>query len=182
MLFCQVVFSFADKAGRPIWGEEVSVDQPEKTGVVVLTGGRNRIAMALRLLSLGVGERLLISGVKEGTGIDLIASREDIVLEDGLAVDLGYQAVDTVGNAVEVKAWAHKHKMDKLAVVTSFYHIPRASFELFHAMPEKILVFYAVQSPFVLRQWWRSLGSFLFLATEYTKFLAVYAQYNILGL
>ena len=67
-------------------------------------------------------------------------------------------------------------------MVTSFYHIPRSRLELEHAMPDKDIVFYAAQSPYVLRQWWRSWKSFWFLMAEYAKFLAVYIQYNMLGL
>ncbi len=150
-------------------------------GIAALTGGRNRIAKALELLNIGAGDRLLISGVRRGTSLGLIAAREDIILKDGQPIDLGYQATDTVGNAREVKAWAAKFGMEKLAVVTSFYHIPRSRLELRHAMPDKKIVFYAAQSPYVLRQWWKSPKSFWFLMAEYAKFLAVYVQYNILG-
>ncbi|MCM1323800.1 MAG: YdcF family protein [Acetobacter sp.] len=200
MLFCREVFFYADK-GEAVFGSDLRYDYayldltrgrrgnefaPDAddvmVGIVALTGGRNRIAKALELLDFGMGDRLLISGVKSGTGWNQIAAREDVVLKEGQLVDLGYQATDTVGNAIEVKAWAAKYKIDKLAVVTSFYHIPRARLELAHVMPEKDIRFYAVQSPFVLRRWWSSVRSFLFLAAEYTKFLAVYVQYYMLGL
>lgn len=151
-------------------------------GIAALTGGRNRISRALELLNKGAGDRMLISGVRRGTSLGLIAAREDVILKDGQPVDLGYRATDTVGNALEVKDWAEKYGMSKLAAVTSFYHIPRARLELEHAMPDKKIVFYAAQSPFVLRRWWTSCKSFWFLLVEYVKFLAVYVQYNMLGL
>ncbi len=175
-------YAYLDMTRRVLNGQFIPEEDSAPVGIAALTGGRNRIAKALELLNLGAGDRLLISGVKRGTGLNLIAAREDIVLKDGQPVDLGYQATDTVGNAREVKAWADKHNMQKLAVVTSFYHIPRARLELEHAMPEKEIDFYAVQSPFVLRRWWTSFKSFAFLAAEYTKFLAVYVQYKMLGL
>lgn len=175
-------YAYLDMTQRVLNGRFTPEADSAPVGIAALTGGRNRIAKALELLNLGAGDRLLISGVKRGTGLNLIAAREDIVLKDGQPVDLGYQATDTVGNAREVKAWAAKHGMQKLAVVTSFYHIPRARLELEHAMPEKEITFYAVQSPFVLRRWWTSFKSFAFLAAEYTKFLAVYVQYKMLGL
>lgn len=175
-------YAYLDMTRRVLDGRFTPEADSAPTGIAALTGGRNRIAKALELLNLGVGDRLLISGVRPGTGLNLIASREDIVLKDGQPIDLGYQATDTVGNAVEVKAWAQQHQMNKIAVVTSFYHIPRVRLEFSHAMPEKQFTFYAVQSPFVLRKWWTSVKSFLFLAAEYTKFLAVYAQYKVLGL
>ncbi len=184
IIFCSEVFHYADLgiASVRMLKEAEPLIQEGRSGVVALTGGRNRIAKALELLKLGKSDRLLISGVKKGTGLDVIAKREDIVIEAGQPIDLGYQATDTVGNAVEVKAWAEQYQMNKLMVVTSFYHIPRSFLELSHAMPENELVFYAVQSPYVLRRWWSSLSSFLFLAAEYTKFLVVYVQYKVLGL
>lgn len=175
-------YAYLDMTRQVLEGKFLPQRDSRPTGIAVLTGGRNRIAKAVELLNLGVGDKLLISGVKPGTGLGLIASREDIVLKNGQPIELGYQATDTVGNALEVKKWALKHEIEKLAVVTSFYHVPRARLELEHAMGEKEMVFYAVQSPFVLRRWWTSLKSFWFLAAQYTKFLAVYVQYKMLGL
>lgn len=182
MLFCREVFFYADNGGEPTVKATLPFKEETVTGITALTGGRNRIAKALELLEHGAGERLLISGVKPKTELKSIAAREKLILKEGLPIDLGYQATDTVGNGIEVKAWAHKHKINRLLVVTSFYHIPRARLELSHAMGGKELVFYAVQSPYVLRRWWTSVKSFLFLAAEYTKFLAVYTQYKMLGL
>ncbi len=175
-------YAYLDMTRRVLDGRYTPAGDTLPVGIAALTGGRNRIAKALELLNQGVGDRLLISGVRRGTSLGLIAAREDIILKDGQPVDLGYQATDTVGNAREVRAWAAKYGMEKLAVVTSFYHIPRSRLELEHAMPDKDIVFYAAQSPYVLRQWWRSWKSFWFLMAEYAKFLAVYIQYNMLGL
>ena len=151
-------------------------------GIAVLTGGKNRIAKAVELLNRGWGERLLISGVQAGTTLSLIVSRPDVRLESGQPIDLGYKARDTVGNAREVRAWAQKHGMDELFVVTSFYHIPRSRLELEHEMPGMKMHFVAADTPDVAREWWKNKNSLLFLAAEYTKFLLVYVQYKILGL
>ncbi len=178
MLFCRTVFGY-------VVADELSENMPavqERTGIVALTGGRNRIAKAVELLRSGYGERLLISGVTPGITLNEIEAREDIILDEGMQIDLGHEATDTVGNAMEVKAWADNNGYDKLNVVTSFYHIPRSRLELMRAMPEKDIRFTAALSPYVRRQYWRSQGSFLFLAAEYTKFLIVYVQYRLLGL
>lgn len=175
-------YAYLDMTRRVLDGRFNKKTDEAPVGIAALTGGRNRIAKALELLNEGVGDRLLISGVRRGTSLDVIAAREDIILKDGQPVELGYQATDTVGNAREVKAWAAKYGMEKLAVVTSFYHIPRSRLELEHAMPDKDIVFYAAQSPYVLRQWWKSFKSFGFLMAEYAKFVTVYIQYKMLGL
>lgn len=174
MLFCRMAFSYAES-------EDAFLSQ-ERAGVVALTGGRNRIAKAVELLRNGKGDKLLISGVKSGITLKEIEAREDITLDEGMRIDLGHQATDTVGNAQEVKSWADQNGYGRLAVVTSFYHIPRSRLELERAMPEKDIRFTAALSPYVRRQYWRSPASFMFLAAEYTKFLIVYAQYRLLGL
>lgn len=175
MLFCRIVFGYAEI--MPVSG--VNYD---KTGIVALTGGRNRIARAVEMLRGGKGERLLISGVQKEVALEQIAEREDIARLDGLAIDLGYEATDTVGNAKEIKQWVEKNGFTRLNVVTSFYHIPRSRLELRHLLPQQEISFTAVSSPFVLGQWWWHPKSFCFLAIEYTKFLIVYVQYNMLGL
>ena len=50
-------------------------------------------------------------------------------------VDLGYEALDTVGNADETRTWARSNGYTRLIVVTSRYHMPRSLAELALAMP-----------------------------------------------
>ncbi len=174
MLFCRIVFGYtaAQDAAMPA----------DRVGIVALTGGRNRIAKAVELLAAGKGERLLISGVQREVTLAQIAEREDITFSGCLAIDLGHEATDTVGNAKEIKTWAKLNRFEVLNVVTSFYHIPRARLELQHFLPKQEVAFTAVSSSFVRQQWWSHPKSFWFLAAEYTKFLVVYVQYNMLGL
>lgn len=156
--------------------------QDNNSGIAVLTGGRNRIAKAIELLNQNKGERLLISGVKRGTPLNLITSREDINLESVLPIDLGYRATDTVGNAKEIKDWSEKHNLEHIYIVTSFYHIPRAKLEVENVIKNKKIEFVATSSDFVAQKWWEHFKSFKFLAMEYTKFLIVFFQYKVLGL
>lgn len=153
-----------------------------KTGITVLTGGRNRIAKAVELLNDKKGERLLISGVKKGTTLQDIISREDIKLKSELPIDLGYKATDTVGNAKEIKEWSDKHNIERIYAVTSFYHIPRTKLELNNFIKNKEIIYISTPSGFVSEQWWKNLRSFTFLAREYTKFLIVFVQYKLLGI
>lgn len=175
ILFAETVFSYLDK---PV----LDKSSPDTTGIAVLTGGRNRIGKGIELLLAGYGARLMISGVKPNVSLEEIAAHDGIVLTQNLAVDLGYKATDTVGNAKEIKAWVKENEFDKVYAVTSFYHIPRSRLELEHEISDMDIRFYAVQTGYVVRQWWRSLGSFKFLAAEYIKFLIVYVQYKLLRL
>ena len=178
LIFNKVVFYYAEKSKDMLL---TNANDNDTIGIVALTGGRNRIETAVKLLNNGVGERMLISGVKPGTKVQTITSRENVELSTDKTVDLGYQATDTVGNAKEVKTWANLYGMQKIYVVTSFYHIPRSRLELERELPNKDLSFIAANTPFISQKWknWRST---YFMAKEYIKFLIVYVQYKMLGL
>ena len=73
-------------------------------GIVVLTGGSQRIGDAIDLLAQGYATRLLISGVNERTSRDEIER-----LNPGqrrlfdCCVYLDYRARNTIGNAIETR-------------------------------------------------------------------------------
>ena len=129
----------------------VSVTRDDATGwdkadgIVVLTGGDNRIEAGARLMSEGRAKRMLISGVNRKV------SREEMQRLLNLdkqvfncCVDLGYEALDTVGNADETRTWANTNGYTRLIIVTSRYHMPRSLAELALAMPGVTLLPYAV--------------------------------------
>lgn len=159
---------FANRVMREPELQNVSAD-----GIVVLTGGQVRISEAARLLEDGRGQRLLISGVNQKTG------RPSLLKISGLdkeifdcCVDLGYAALNTVGNAAETRRWAEALGYQRLIVVTASYHMPRSLAELARAMPGIELVPHPV-APDVLRRkaWWLDPTATRLLASEYLKFL-----------
>ena len=148
-------------------------------GIVVLTGGQARIQAAAKLLSEQRAKRLLISGVNKST------NRADLLLLSGLpketfscCVDLGYQALNTAGNAHEARLWAEKHEFKRIIVVTSAYHMPRSLLELSRALPGAKLIPHAVM-PKSLRveRWWLHRTTVRVLFSEYLKFLPSAARY-----
>jgi uncharacterized SAM-binding protein YcdF (DUF218 family) len=178
LIFNKVVFYYAEKSNDMLFA---NANDNKSIGIVALTGGRNRIETAVKLLNDGLGERMLISGVKPGTKVQTITKRENVELSTDKPVDLGYIATDTVGNAKEVGTWANIHEIEKILVVTSFYHIPRSRLELEKEISNKELLFVAANTPFISKKWknWRST---YFMTKEYIKFLIVYVQYKMLGL
>ncbi|ABI61031.1 Hypothetical protein GbCGDNIH2_0133 [Granulibacter bethesdensis] len=109
-------------------------------GIVVLTGGAERVATGLKLLAAGRGSVLLISGVAKGASLGTLARVAGIdptPLEG--RVMLGYEAATTRGNALETADWAHERHLRSVIVVTAGYHMPRALAELRRAMPDVIL-------------------------------------------
>lgn len=147
-------------------------------GIVVLTGGAERIDRALDLLERGEGERLLISGVNPGTGIaslSRVTGADRSLFE--CCVDLDYAALDTIGNAEMTARWAREHDISRIALVTSDYHIPRSLIEL-GGVPDAPEI---VPYPVSLEKLWRADGApsrlgLRLLLSEYAKVLAARAR------
>lgn len=143
-------------------------------GVVALTGGSDRVLDAAELLARGQARRLLITGVNRATRSSVLARRLPVSRDlFNCCVDLGYEALDTVGNARETRQWAQVHKIShSLIVVTSNYHMPRAMVELSAALPELKLYPYPVVSEHVnLADWASDPGVIRLIGGEYVKFL-----------
>ena len=156
--------------------------QPPSTenadAIVVVTGGEDRINVALGLLRQGAGQRLLISGVNPRTSKGAIREHtgEDRRLFE-CCVDIGREAHDTIGNAEEARDWAAQRRYRSLIVVTSGYHMPRTLTEFARAMPNVRLVAHPVLSRNVRDHvWWQSPGTLRFLLGEYVKYIAAAAR------
>lgn len=110
-------------------------------GIVVLTGGADRIEEGLRLLTEGRAGRLLISGI--GGKADLAAIAHGLGFDTAALADrvkLGREAMSTHGNAAETAAWVHDNRIGTLMVVTAWFHMPRAIVELQRTLPGVLLL------------------------------------------
>ncbi len=140
-------------------------------GIVVLTGGADRVETGLHLLAEGRAGMLLVSGVAPRAGWGELAQRAGVAGE-GLSprVTLGREATTTVGNAEETAAWVRAHDLHSLIVVTSGYHMARALTEIGRALPDVRLTPVSVLSSSMRDG--RDIARLRLLASEYTKFLA----------
>lgn len=167
-------------------GSTPPTDPGQAQGVVALTGGSNRrLQAAMTLLQEGRGRRLLISGVNRKVTREQIRKEARAVagpLYD-CCVDLGFEAIDTIGNARETAHWAQARGYDRLILVTADYHMPRALLELRGAMPRVDLTAYPVATEDVdARVWWKSPQGLRLMAVEYSKYLVILAREAVLDL
>lgn len=118
---------FAERIARL----ETPADIGPAEAIVVLTGGQFRLEAAFDLLAAHKAEKLLISGVNPDASETTLsrATGFDKALFD-CCVDIGYEAKDTVGNAMETVLWLRRNGFHSLVLVTNNYHMPRSVLEL----------------------------------------------------
>ena len=149
----------------------------QSDGIVVITGGQQRLDTGLTLLATGTASKLLISGV--GAGLSKVILANDLQLNQSqrdlliCCAELEFAARDTRGNARAARHWAETNKLASLYLVTANYHMPRAKLAFEREMPHIDLYYWPV-SPEDLHidSWWTDPGLVRLLAREYAKFLA----------
>jgi uncharacterized SAM-binding protein YcdF (DUF218 family) len=148
--------------------------------IVVLTGGASRISDAIELLALGRGKRLLISGAFPKTNSNEI-SRLNPEYEQWVRCCVDFdQAVNTLGNAVEIKRWAESRSFRSLIVVTSNYHMPRALFEIGHQLPEvALLPFPVITDRQRVEPWWANRVTARRMVSEYVKLIFAHIRMGL---
>jgi uncharacterized SAM-binding protein YcdF (DUF218 family) len=141
--------------------------------IVVLTGGEDRLAEGVRLLSNGYAKWLFVSGVHPGVRkkeLMKVAGVEDARIARNVV--LGKQAADTRGNATETAAWVRKNKFRTLRLVTANYHMRRSLVEFRRAMPDKTIIANPVfPRPVNPGPWWHSRRAISIVVGEYNKYL-----------
>jgi len=148
-------------------------------GMIVLTGGADRIPDAIELFSKGHASRMLITGVNPGitrAEIGRLYPKYRELIE--CCVDLGYEALNTSGNAREARRWTEQNAIRQtLIVVTSNYHMPRALAELHDGLPDLELTPYPVVSVKMRdSSWWQSSQAMRLMTSEYIKYVLVSAR------
>jgi uncharacterized SAM-binding protein YcdF (DUF218 family) len=156
---------------------------PRADAIVVLTGGYQRIDQAVELLQKGAGKRLLISGVHPTTTPKQIRRMTQASPElFTCCVDVGYDALDTIGNAQEASNWIHQRGYKSVLVVTNNYHMPRSLAELAYVYAETQFIPYpVVNTDLKTSDWFTDPNAVRVMLAEYAKVLFAGAR-NLTGL
>lgn len=177
-----ILFAAILVAGFLIFADSVTSMRPPETvkadAIVVLTGGYQRIEQAIDLLKRGYGERLLISGVNPTTTPNQIrkATRTSPDVFE-CCVDIGYGAIDTIGNANETAIWIRDKGYRSVLVVTSNYHLARSLMELRRSDPDTDFIGYpVVNADLKTRAWYSEPDAMRTMLSEYGKTVVAYIR------
>jgi len=141
--------------------------------IVVPTGGVGRIARGLDLLREGAADRMLVTGVSvEVKPREFAAEYNAPAQLMECCVTLGFSALDTRGNARETATWVAENDIGSVRLVTSDWHMRRASRELETTLPEGVTV---------LRDAVRTEPSLWILFLEYHKLIATWLAVGLPG-
>lgn len=143
-------------------------DVPFTDGLVIFTGGKTRLHVALDLFDQQKANYLLISGVNPKSSLQNQISG----LKEVSKITVGYKGQDTRGNAEETALWAEANQIKSLRLITSNYHMPRSLLELGRVLPElKIIPYPVVGESFKNPKWWLNEDTLSHVIQEYHKFL-----------
>lgn len=180
ILSCAIWFggfiAFTDLVPRQLLD---STSQTE--GIIVLTGGTERLNTGLGLLSDKKGKKLLISGVYHGVELEEILSLSKRAPDElECCVDIGHEADSTRGNAKESKEWIERTGFKSVRLVTANYHMPRSLLEFSFSMPYTHIIAHPVFPKHVkIDKWWRWPGTASLLIGEYNKYLLVWLRQEL---
>ncbi|MGX1100245.1 YdcF family protein [Amorphus sp. MBR-141] len=116
---------------------------------VVFTGQYDRIRFGLHLMETGAVDRLFISGVNRGAGLNPETFANQFHLSQRLQaaesagrIVLAPDANTTLENAVETSCWlAQRPEIKEVALITSSCHMTRASLAFDRAVPGNVVVY-----------------------------------------
>ncbi len=127
-------------------GFAVSLPEPlaeqEADAVIVLTGGAGRIDRGLQTVESGLVKQMFVSGVDPEVKPREFAVEFNVPRQTmDCCVKLGYLAVDTRSNAGEAAQWLKENEFTSVRLVTTDWHMPRASSEFAETVPADIRVY-----------------------------------------
>jgi len=169
MSLCYGLFDFLGK----IPSKQYTVSTNQSDGIIVLTGGNNRLKQGIKLLINKKAKKLFVSGVYRGNDVRrLLAIQKQNPEEVLCCINIGYNATSTHGNAKETAEWVKNLKYKSIRLVTANYHMPRSLVLFRSAMPDIRIIPHPVYPPkFKYNKWWLSGRTVNLVISEYFKYI-----------
>src|SRR5690606_992048 len=109
--------------------------------IIVPTGAGGRIQRGLEMLQDGQAGAMLVTGVDPEVKPAEFAAQFEVPDElMDCCIALGFEAVDTRGNANEAAQWVAANDYKSLRLVTTDWHMRRAAYELSSSLPDGVTV------------------------------------------
>jgi len=144
--------------------------------IVVLTGDKFRISKGMEILSNGIGEKLLLSGVNKN--IKLTNIKNEFPKYKNFfdcCVEIENISSNTFENSRETFLWLEKNKYNSVLIVSSDYHMPRTKLEFEKFLNTKNTYYHPVNSNNDLN----TIGKIKKLFLEYVKYMRTYISLAI---
>lgn len=138
--------------------------------IVVLAGGRGRIEEGSRLYRDHSAKWLFL------VGVDPSVRKGDLFTEtkgarSGDSVYLEKVSRNTLENALYAKEMLVKRNLSSIKLITSRYHMKRATLIFRHVLPKNIAIYpHPVDTKNLKEEWWNHSGSFRLLFSEFYKY------------
>ena len=109
--------------------------------VIVPTGAAGRIERGLELIDSGAAKQMLVTGVDPEVKPGEFAAQFDVPMGVmDCCVILGFDAVDTRGNAAETAEWIKRDRITSIRLVTTDWHMRRALYETRRIIPGSVVI------------------------------------------
>jgi len=152
--------------------------------IVVLTGGNNRIATALDLLSQKLSNHLLISGVNPGTSFKSIKDSSGFLGHIPTSqITLDERSRSTNENALYTSKWVRANDYKSIRLVTANYHIRRSLLEFQQLMPDVNIFPHPITTQETMYPLWcKDYRIFCIFLYEYHKYLGALLKWKVKSL
>jgi uncharacterized SAM-binding protein YcdF (DUF218 family) len=122
-------------------------NKPEKADVIVtFSGDPRRIQVAVKLLKNGLGRQLIIVGQDNQQEVELLRKGNHSLFACCVKVD--HSSTNTAQDAELASKLIDRPTINSILLVTSSFHLPRASNELKHVLPDTRIVGHGIADEF----------------------------------
>jgi len=140
LAFIFLLIDFASFSQRFVPERSFQVKHSPVDLIVALTGGRGRLAEGLKALAEKRGKFMMITGVHKDSNLkSILAKNEALALlpefKDKIILDRA--ALNTYQNAHKVAEYVAANGVESVLLITSSYHIKRASYLFKNAFEER---------------------------------------------